>query len=143
MKRMPVLLVVMIMVAGLFLSKGYGESNARVTVYYFHTTARCMSCHNIEGFTRAAINEAFADELSSGKLEFRMINTDKKENRHYVSDYGLYTKSVVLALVKDGREQRFKNLEKVWPLLGDMAGFYQYIQEETQGFLDQLEGEKK
>ena len=50
----------------------------------------------------------------------------------------LYTKSVVLSLVKDGQEVKFKNLEQVWQLLRNKDKFYQYIKNETQGFLDGL-----
>ena len=68
---------------------------------------------------------------------------EKKENKHFVNDYQLYTKSVVLSLVRDGKEMKFKNLEKVWQLLRNKDKFYKYIKEETQGFLDELSEEDK
>jgi acetone carboxylase gamma subunit len=50
----------------------------------------------------------------------------------------LYTKSVVLSLVKAGKEVKWKNLDKVWHLLRDKDKFYQYIKTKVQKFLDSL-----
>jgi len=60
-----------------------------------------------------------------------------------VQDYQLYTKSVVLSLVKDGKEVKFKNLDKVWQLLRNKDKFYKYIKEETTNFLDTLSEDGK
>ena len=117
---------------------GFGVGEPHVVAYYFHTTFRCPSCHKIEQYTEAALKDSFSSELESGRLVYEVVNVEDKGNEHFVKDYQLYTKSVVLSLVKDGKEIRFKNLERVWQLLGNKDGFYDYITEETRSFLDGL-----
>lgn len=108
----------------------------KVVVYYFHTTARCVSCHKIEQYTKETLESSFSDAMTSGKIDFQMLNTEDPENRHFVQDYQLYTKSVVLSKVKDGKEIEFKNLDKIWNLLGNKEKFSEYIKLETQDFLE-------
>ncbi|MCF7870243.1 MAG: nitrophenyl compound nitroreductase subunit ArsF family protein [Candidatus Omnitrophica bacterium] len=121
----------------------FAQSDDKVIVYYFHTTFRCPSCHKIEQYTEGAIKEYFAKEIESGDLEYKVINIEEKGNEHFVQDYKLYTKSVVLTLIEDGKEIRSKNLEQVWQLLRNKDQFYQYIKNETQGFLDSLREDDK
>jgi flagellar biosynthesis protein FliP len=114
------------------------QNGDKVIAYYFHTTLRCSSCHKIEQYTQGAIKEFFAKEIESGELEYKVINIEEKGNEHFVQDYQLYTKSVVLSLVKDGKEVKWKNLDKVWHCLRDKDKFYQYIKTKAQKFLDSL-----
>ena len=109
--------------------------NSKVIVYYLHNSFRCPSCHKIENYTKEAVNTNFANQLKAEILEFKVINIDEKVNKHYVNDYKLYTKSVVLSKVKNGKQIEWKNLDKIWILLGDKAKFQQYIKTETTNFL--------
>ena len=108
----------------------------KVIAYYFHGNKRCVSCRKIEAYTKAAIDSAFADDLKSGVLEWRVVNTDSSQNEHYWTDYKLYTKSVILSDLHDGKEMRWKNLEKVWEFLGDQKEFAAYVRSELNLFLD-------
>jgi hypothetical protein len=110
----------------------------RIVVYYFHTTYRCESCRKIEAYTREAVESFFAADLEQGRVVWKLVNTDEKPNKHFIKDYQLYTKSVVLSEVIGGKQQRWKNLPKVWELLGDKPGFLLYIQEETGDYLAEL-----
>ncbi len=113
------------------------EISSKVIAYYFHGTRRCVSCRKIETYSREAIETGFAEALKSGELEWLVFNTDKAENKHFLDDYELYTRSLVLAKIEDGEEIEWKNLEKVWQLLGDKDGFIQYVQTEVKSFLGQ------
>ena len=119
--------------------KDSSVSDSGVVFYYFHTTARCVSCHKIEQYTREALEKYFFDEIASGKVDFRMVNVDEPQNKHYIQDYQLYTKSVVLSKVSEGKEVRSKNLDKVWNLLNNKDKFYEYIKGETNDFINQEE----
>ena len=112
------------------------EPPATVFVTYFHTTARCASCLKIEDLTNATMTTRFAGPIAEKRIVWRSLNLDEPANNHFAKDYGLYTKSVVVSEVKEGREIRWKNLEKVWDLLGDPAGFQGYVEREVQAFLD-------
>jgi len=115
----------------------------KVIAYYFYTNFRCQSCYTIEKYTKEAIESNFEGELVSGKLVFKPVNVEVKENEHFVNNYQLYTKSVVLSLIEDSKEVKFKNLKKVWEFLGNKDEFYKYIKEETQKFLGEINQERE
>lgn len=112
-----------------------GARPHRVIAYYFHTTQRCASCRAIEAYAKEAVETAFAKELKDGRLVWRTVNLDVKGNEHFVKDYRLYTKSVILVNEQRGRAPEWKNLEKVWQLLRDKEAFLRYVQGETRAYL--------
>jgi len=109
-----------------------------VVVYYFHTNFRCTNCHNMETWTKEVVDNDFKAEQASGKIVLKIINTETKGNEHYMTDYNLYTKSVVLSLLKDGKQVKFTNLAKVWDFLRNSAKFKAYIKEEIANYLKEL-----
>lgn len=111
------------------------DGEAVVVAYYFYTTQRCANCIKIETYTKEAVETGFADEMQNGKLVWRMINTDQPENEHFLAEYKLYTKSVILSDVHGGKEMRWKNLDKIWMLLRDKDEFQKYVRAEVAGFL--------
>jgi hypothetical protein len=106
----------------------------KMIVYYFHTTTRCVSCLKIENLTQFTLESDFPSELTEGVIEWRPVNLDTPGNGHFAKEYSLYTKSVILSEVRDGRETRWRNLEKVWHLLPDPEGFRRYVEEEVRTF---------
>ncbi len=110
-----------------------GES--RYIAYYFRNNVRCPSCLKIEQYTDEAIQTGFGEQLAAGTLQWKVVNTDQPGNEHFVKDYQLQTKSVVLVEMRGGKEVKYKNLEKVWELLGSQPGFVAYIQEEAAAFM--------
>lgn len=114
------------------------NSQNQVVAYYFHGDFRCSNCVKIEQYSKEAIEKYFSDELNSGKLVFRVINVDVEGNEHYMKDYRLYTKSLVLSLVKNGKEIKYENLQGVWKYLGDKDGFYGYVKSSVETYLKEL-----
>ena len=109
-----------------------------VIAYYFHGNFRCSNCYKIEQYSREAIETYFGSQLKNKRLIFKTVNTDQPENQHYIKDYQLYTKSLVIAEVKDGKQIKWKNLEKVWNYLHDQDKFYQYVKSEIQKYLEEM-----
>ena len=107
-----------------------------VRVYYFHTTGRCVTCRKIEALAGSAINAGFPKELKDGRLVWSAVNIDEPENRHFIKDYSLYTKSVVVVDTLDSKQSRWKNLPKIWQIVRDDAAFTRYVQEEVRGYLE-------
>ncbi len=100
---------------------------AQVIAYYFHGTMRCPTCHKLEQYSKEAIEANFKDALASGKLEFKVVNVEDKGNEHYGNDYQLYTKSLILFLVKESKEIKWKNLDKIWEYVGNKQRFIDYV----------------
>lgn len=127
-------------IAFIFFCSGFSMPEAsaapKVIVYYFHGDYRCSNCYKIEKYSKEAIDRYFAMELASGELKYEIINIDETGNEHFAKDYKLYTKSLVLSMIKSGKEAEYKNLEKVWDYLGDKEAFCNYVKEETEKFLE-------
>lgn len=110
----------------------------RIIAYYFHNSFRCATCYRIEQYSREAVESNFKDELASGKVIFKAVNVEEKGNEHFTNDYQLYTKSLVLSLIKDGKEIKFQNLTKVWEHVGNKQKFYDYVKSEVTNYLKEL-----
>ena len=99
---------------------------AHVVAYYFHGSFRCSTCHKLEEYSKEAIENNFKDAIASGRLEYKVVNVEDKGNEHYGSDYQLYTKSLILSLVKDGKEIKWKNMDKIWEYVRNKERFIEY-----------------
>jgi hypothetical protein len=111
-------------------------SNEIVFASYLHGNRRCPTCLKLEAYSEEALRAAFKEELEDSVLIWRTINYDEKENEHYLKDYSLYTKALILSRVKNGSEVEWKNLDKIWEKVGNKEEFLKYVQEETRAFLD-------
>ena len=101
-------------------------------VYYFHGNQRCTTCRTIEAYASEAVKAAFGGELESGATKWKPTNTDEPGNQHFIEDFQLFTRSLVL--VDEADPKRFKNLEQVWQLVRDKPAFLEYVQEEVRAF---------
>ncbi|HNT30366.1 MAG TPA: nitrophenyl compound nitroreductase subunit ArsF family protein [bacterium] len=138
MKKARLIVFSMLIVLSLIGPSFPEEVMNKVIVYYFYTDVRCPTCYKLEKYTKSAVETFFTEEIKAGTVQFQAINTDKPENNHFLNDYQLYTKSVVISLVKNGKEQKFKNLPKIWDLVDDEGAFSQYINAETNGYLAEV-----
>jgi hypothetical protein len=109
--------------------------DSKIIAYYFHGTFRCSTCQTIEKYSKEAIEHYFANELKNGKLEFKPLNVEEPENKHFIQDYQLVTRSLVLSLMLDGKETKWKNLADVWKLVSDKDKFFEYVKNEVEKFL--------
>lgn len=137
------LVMAFLLTAGAGMSAGFAQSVEKgpansVVVYYFHGNFRCTNCYNMEKWTKELMETCFKDQIDSGKLTFKIFNTDEKENQHFLNDYQLYTKSVVLSLVKGGKEVRYDNLAKIWDCLRSKQKFQEYVRGEIEKYLKEL-----
>ncbi|MFH1148361.1 MAG: nitrophenyl compound nitroreductase subunit ArsF family protein [Pseudomonadota bacterium] len=115
--------------------KAAPQVSHKIIAYYFHGVARCPSCLKIEAYTKETIQGDYAQAIKDGRLEWRVINVEEAGNEHFAKDYQLYTKSVVISDVKDGKQVRWKNLEKVWEFLHDKSAFRNYVRGEVNAYL--------
>ena len=111
------------------------QNDTKFIAYYFHGTKRCVTCNKIENFTKVALNKKFQSELESGLLEIKTLNTDEPSNEHFITDYEITTKSVVIVKLENGVQTDWKNLDKVWNKVYDRDDFIEYIQTETSAFI--------
>jgi hypothetical protein len=103
-----------------------------VLVYYFHATTRCATCRTIEAYAKETVTSRFAADLEARRLEWRAVNVDEPANRHFIRDFQLYTRSVVVVDSKDPK--RFKVLDQVWQLVRNKPAFQAYVEREVRAF---------
>ena len=112
------------------------EDLRKIIVYYFHTSFRCYSCRKIEEYTHKAILNGFNDEVTKGVLIWKPVNIDEPENKHFIKDYSLYTKSIIIEDQRRRGEPKWKLLDKTWTLLKDEEEFIKYIQDEVKQIME-------
>jgi len=115
------------------------DRGAQVFAYYFHGSFRCVTCHNLEQYAKEAIKTNFKNELGKGVLVFKSVNVEKKENEHFLNDYQLYSKSLVLSLVRDGKEVKYKNLTKIWEYVRNKKKYINYVKSEIDAYLEEMQ----
>jgi len=116
-----------------------GPAN-KVVVYYFHSTQRCWTCKTIEAFTAETLRTDFSKQLESGTLEWKPVNVDETANQHFIDDFELAAKTVVLVHVVDGSAKEWKKLDRVWELVRDKPAFIDYVRDSTNHFLADIHG---
>lgn len=109
-----------------------------VTVTYFSSDVRCPTCLEIEALTRRAVEERFAEPLANGRIAFQILNMDEKENAHFVDDYELAFKTVVISgdahAVNTGNDtaavEPWVKMDEVWTLVDKPDEFIDYLAQE-------------
>lgn len=108
---------------------------AKVVAYYFHGNMRCTTCKKIEALTTEAIETGFADDIKSGRVELKVVNVEESGNEHYIQDYQLASRSVVVARYEGEAQKDWKRLDEGWQLVSDKDAFIRFVQEQTTNLL--------
>ncbi len=107
-----------------------------LVVYYFRGDVRCPTCEKLESYAEETLKTAFQQELADQKIIWQVINTDQPGNAHFVTDYNLVTKSIILSAVSGGKQTAWKNLDQIWKKVGEKQDYQQYIRDEIRQFLE-------
>ncbi len=107
----------------------------QIVATYFYTSQRCYTCKKIEEFAQKSIEDNFRDELTNKKIIWRAINVDEPLNKHYIQDFQLYSKSVIIEKRQGEKTIAWKNLEKVWELVYNEQKFRAYMVDELRQYL--------
>ncbi|MPN59358.1 hypothetical protein SDC9_207079 [bioreactor metagenome] len=88
-----------------------------------------MTCNRIEELVRKALESQFADELKAGTIVFHSVNVDDPANEHFIRDFALDSKIVVMR-----RGEKFEKFPDVWTLVRDPEKFTAYIRSGVEQF---------
>ena len=113
-------------------------TDTKVIAYYFHVTVRCTTCRMIESYSREVVEQKFGADIAKGRLQYKLVNLQLPENRHFVKDYQLFTKSLVLVRFDKGRQAEYKVLNDTWELVGDKSAMQGYVEREVRDYLKGL-----
>lgn len=110
----------------------------QVVLYCFCTDFCCPGCVNMKKWARQVVEFDFKDYSAGGKLTIKEVNLCDKGNEHFMDDYEICTSSLVLVLVKDGREAKFTNLGRALCFACCRAKFMPYIKDNISKYLKEL-----
>jgi len=108
------------------------ENEITYNIYYFHPTARCESCINIENFIKELIETNYK---TNPEIKFIELNIEDSKNEHYRKDYELKYSSVVITKQRNLKEEKYKNLDSIWTYSNNKTGFLKYADSEIQSFI--------
>jgi len=112
------------------------KSEVKILAYYFHPTARCVTCRNIEAYSYEAIQEW--EKKNKMSVTWNELNIEDSLNEHYINEFSLQFSSLVIVKYVGGKKDKWKNLEGTWKLVNDKSSFMKYVMHE----LNQLAKEK-
>lgn len=111
------------------IKKGY-------VVYYFRTTYRCTSCTTLERYAEETLLKNFKDEIQQKLISWYSIDVQSKEHEHFIKDFNIFTKSIIIVEISEGKIVRWKNLDNIWNLLSNKEEFQNYIVKEIKKFME-------
>ena len=85
--------------AGLEEASRTSGGDTKIVVYYFHGNSRCKTCLRIEMYALEAIETGFPEALKENRLEFLPVNLEIAENEHFIDDFQLSARTVVVVCV--------------------------------------------
>lgn len=105
-----------------------------VDAIYFHNTLRCRTCKTIEETAKAVIEEAFAQELSSGRMRWSAVNMERQQ--HVVEEYDLVQPTLTLVRSTGAEQSDWVSLDETWSLIRFESRFANYVTSEVRAFLE-------
>jgi len=118
-----------------FSSEQQSIQNAdKVIVVNFFGNQRCVSCKAVGDLTKKTLNEKFAEELKSGRIELLEINGELPENKDVVIQYQARGSSLFINAIVDGND----NIEEdttVWNYIGNESRFISYLEDKINKLL--------
>ena len=87
------------------------------------------------GVYEAGHHGGFPRTTQGWQPAWKTVNVEEKGNEHFIKDYQLFSKAVVVVDMKDGKQVQWKNLKDIWQLVGKKDTFTRYIQDEVQSYL--------
>ena len=106
----------------------------KIEVVHFHGTQQCWSCITVGEYALKTIKEKFPEEYESGKIVFKDVNGELKENQAIVIKYqargsSLFVNSIV------GEKENIKEDVTVWRLVNNEDQFKTYFENKLKGLL--------
>jgi thioredoxin-related protein len=76
----------------------------RIEVLYFHGKQRCITCKNIEKYSKEVVENDFAKELKSGDIVFKVIDFSTPVGEAIADKYEISFSSLLVNKFTNGKE---------------------------------------
>jgi len=68
----------------------------KIEAYYFHFTARCMTCRTIEARFKENLETLYPNQLQQGLITFRAVNIEEPENKFLADKMGVSGQTLLI-----------------------------------------------
>jgi len=81
--------------------------NDKIEAYYFHFTARCHTCRNVEAKAKESIEILYPELIQKGKISFQSVNLDDESSKTLAEKLNIYGQT--LLIVKGDKKVNLTN----------------------------------
>jgi len=106
----------------------------KIEVVHFHGTHQCWSCITVGEYSLKTIKEKFPNEYSSGKIVYKDINIDSKENQEIVMKYQAKGSALFVNAIREDKDDITEDAT-VWRLVIDESQFTKYFEDKLTTLL--------
>ncbi len=68
----------------------------KIEVYYFHFTARCHTCRNVEAKAKESVDMLYSDLVQKGKISFQSVNLDDESSKALAQKLNVYGQTLLI-----------------------------------------------
>ena len=72
-----------------------GDSD-KIEAYYFHFTARCVTCRTIEAQFKENLESLYPNQLKSGLIAFQSVNIEEADNKALARKLGVSGQTLLI-----------------------------------------------
>ena len=150
-KKIIIISIIIITIVALIYSGAKGKENSQISsqssptpqpvmpadkieVVHFHGTQQCWSCITVGEYALKTIKEKFPDEYASGKIVYKDINGELKENQEIVVKYQARGSSLFVSAIH-GEKDDIAEDTTVWRLVNNESQFISYFENKLNSLL--------
>jgi hypothetical protein len=106
----------------------------KIEVVHFHGTQQCWSCITVGEYALKTIKEKFPEEYASGKIVYKDINGELKENQDIVVKYQARGSSLFINAIRGDKDDITEDTT-VWRLVNNESQFVSYFENKLNTLL--------
>jgi hypothetical protein len=110
------------------------SSSDKIEAYYFHFTARCVTCNTIEAKAKENLETLYPNQYKQGLITFQSLNLDEARNKPIADRLGVSGQA--LLFVKGDKKVNLTN-EGFLYAVAKPEKFREIINEKVEGLLAQ------
>jgi hypothetical protein len=76
--------------------KTNGNNSDKVEAYYFHFTARCVTCKTIEANAKNNLETLYPEQSKAGLITFQSLNLDEESSQEIARKLGISGQTLLL-----------------------------------------------
>lgn len=76
--------------------KALADNSDKIEAYYFHFTARCVTCKTIEASAKENLEKLYPNQVKQGLITFQSVNLDEESSKPLAEKFGVSGQTLLL-----------------------------------------------